>query len=569
LALDWDAGHVYLVAASLGKSGVTIERALAWPEELPPGPGNADAFGQRVRDHLKEAGVGAAPLLIAASRDRLVLKEVRYPAVPAHEEPGVVRFQAVKELTDAADDVVIDYQASEVPEPSGERRALAVALRRELLQAYQTMAKAAGLKLAAITPRSYGILTALRRNAAQPPEPGTAFAALTIGDKAGEFAVARGDNLVFARALSGQALASDAALTGEIRRNLAVYAGQAGQYPVQALYIAESEGLSIGVGDRIRDKLTVPVHRFDPLAGLEPPAGSSVGSFAGAAGLLHLYSRSRELPINFVKPREPKPPADPNRRMYVLAASVVGLLILGGAAVAYGKLSAKDKVIRELTKDKTDYEQQLSLLDTANLRIKAVDAWLDSGVVVLDEFYNLAARFPDPTPIQLTKFDLRPVRQVASTVPGVKEKERDKNAPVVEVKIEGLTTAQPTSRSLLQSALASDQHIKLTGTPKTSAAPQSMTGGGGGGRGGGGPGGGGGGRGGGGGGRGGQNFTQQWSMAYTVTKRPPEEYLKQKLPASVLVPPRQNRNQRGGPGMGDGNDWFNGLMGGGMGGQVP
>jgi hypothetical protein len=190
---------------------------------------------------------------------------------------------------------------------------------------------------------------------------------------------------------------------------------------------------------------------------------------------------------------------------------------------------------------------------------------MDSGVVVLDEFYNLATRFPDPTPIQLTKFDLRPVRQVASTVPGVKEKERDKNAPVVEVKLEGLTTASPTSRSALQTALASDHFIKMTGTPKTAPAPATASGGGGGGggRGGGGnnPGGGRGGRG------GGQNFTQTWTMAYTVTKRPPEEYLKQKLPASVLVPPRQNRNQRGGPGQGA--DVFFGDFGFGGGGQVP
>ena len=122
-------------------------------------------------------------------------------------------------------------------------------------------------------------------------------------------------------ALSGPALASDTALLGEIRRNLAVYAGQATQHPVRALYVAEAESLTLGVGDRIRDTLAIPVHRFDPLAGLEPPPGATAGSFTGAAGMFHLYGRSRVLPVNFVKPREPKPPRDPNRRVYALAAN--------------------------------------------------------------------------------------------------------------------------------------------------------------------------------------------------------------------------------------------------------
>ena len=42
--------------------------------------------------------------------------------VPAHEEPAIVRFQAVKELSDAADDVVLDY-APLGTTSTGEKRA--------------------------------------------------------------------------------------------------------------------------------------------------------------------------------------------------------------------------------------------------------------------------------------------------------------------------------------------------------------------------------------------------------------------------------------------------------------
>src|SRR5439155_15118662 len=110
------------------------------------------------------------------------------------------------------------------------------------------------------------------RTANPAPEPGTAFAVLTVGERGGEFAVARGDSLVLVRPLAGPALASDTALLGEIKRNLAVYAGQAPQHPVRALYVAEATGPTLGVGDRLRDTLAIPVFRFDPLAGLQPPA---------------------------------------------------------------------------------------------------------------------------------------------------------------------------------------------------------------------------------------------------------------------------------------------------------
>src|SRR5262249_56370006 len=129
-------------------------------------------------------------------------------------------------------------------------------------------------------------------------------AVLTAGEQGGEFLVVRGGRLVFVRSMTGPALASDAALISEIRRNLAVYSGQSPQHPVRALYVTESTGPTRSVGDRLRETLAIPVIAFDPLTALEQPFSGSPGAFAGVAGLIRLAAGT-SLPINFVQPRPP------------------------------------------------------------------------------------------------------------------------------------------------------------------------------------------------------------------------------------------------------------------------
>jgi hypothetical protein len=437
LALDWDAGHVHLLAATASKGGqFRIDRALSWPEEQPPTAATAETFGQRLKEQLREAGVAAAPLLVALGRDRVVLKEVRFPAVPPHEEPGIVRFQAVKELTDPADEVTIDYQSAEAPEPSGERKALAVAVRKDVIATYRAIATAAGLKVVAASPRAFGAIACLLKTAEPAPEAGTAFAVVTAGEKGGEFAVARGEALAFARPIAGPALSSDAALLGEIRRNLAVYAGQAPQHPVRALYTAEGAAATGSVSDRLRDTLAIPVFRFDPLAGLEPPAGSTAGSFAGLAGLVYLYGRGKELPINFVKPREPKPPADPNRKLLTYAAVAAVLLLLVGGVGGYSLVAAKQKEVDRLVRAQGELDADLTKLDTDERRIAAVDQWQKSEIIWLDELYDLTARFPDVNRLRVTELQAEPIPLPAPT-PG---RPMDPDKAVAAVKLKGVTT---------------------------------------------------------------------------------------------------------------------------------
>ena len=524
LALDWDAGQIHLLAATQIKGGVKFDRALSWTEELPPTAATAPGIGQRLKEHLKEAGISPAPLVVAIGRDRVILKEVRYPAVPAHEEPGVVRFQAVKELTDPADEVTIDYQAGDAPEPSGERKALAVAIRKDVLAAYRAIATAAGVKVVAAAPRAFGVIACLQRTANPAPDPGTAFAVLTAGEKGGEFAVARGDFLAFARPLAGTALASDAALLGEIRRNLAVYAGQAPQHPIRALYVAEGDSGTLGIGDRLRDTLAIPVLRFDPLGGEQAPAGATAGSFAGIAGLLQLKGRGKGLPINFVKPREPKPPADPNRRLWTRVAVAAGVLLLIGGGLGYMQVAKLDAQVKDRQTTKNDLDSRLQMLDQDERRIAAVDQWQKSEIVWLDEFYNLTARFPEVRNLRLTEFTAEPL-PLPVAQPG---KPIDPAKPVALVKLKGLNGDDAPLRTL-KAALDTDaaRVNPLQTGPNAMGTRRSQ-------------------------------FTKQWSETYQLVHDTPIH-----KPFEAATPERgRNRGRgRGGPDMGA--DLFNMFLNGG------
>jgi hypothetical protein len=413
LAIDADAHGLILAVGSAARGSLNIDRLIAATDLIQPlSPATAPLIGERLKQLLKDGKLGTPPALVAIGRDRVILKDVKHPPVPPADEPGVVRFQALKELGEGADDGIIDYTPMEAA--GNERKAAVAFLRRDMAAAVRTVCEIAGLKIQAMTPRPHAAVAVLNDAATNgrvpPPDPVDGpVAVVLITEAGGEFTVCRNGAMTFSRAIPAGAVASEGALLAELRRNLAVVAGQAGE-DVQAIYLAEAEQGAAGWSARLRAELGVPVYAMDPLAGIaqgEPIPAPLHGRFLGPVGLLLARGATGPLPINFATPRQPRRTAEttPQKKrmmMAALAAAVLfGALALGG----YFLNEAAEAKVRSLRKQITEVEELTKQGELVAKRLAAVEEFRGREVVWLDELYDQAEMVPDGKKMKLVNWE--------------------------------------------------------------------------------------------------------------------------------------------------------------------
>jgi Tfp pilus assembly PilM family ATPase len=407
LAIDWDHDQLRIVAVGASRRGVAVEKTLTWPlgEELTAA--NGEAHGRKLRDALKAAGIAPAPVVACVGRERVVVKELRYPPVPAAEEPALVRFQAAKELSDLPDDVIIDYAPLSPPGQPGERQALAVALRKSAALGWQALARGLGVKLLALTPRPQALVGAVARAQDQgQASAGETIAVVAVGGKWAELAIIHQGRMLFARSL-----AVGAGLAGDVKRSLSLFATSSAVGAPSALLVTGRVGSDIE--QKLRDTAGVPVQALETLSKQESPLDTERGALSAAIGAAHLWARNESLPINFAAPKQPKATANSGRQTKLVAAAAAIILVVAAFVVGNRVLAGKRATIAELTERKTDLEAAYGRLGQVKLDVDALREWEDTTIPWLDELHDLAARFPFQIGFRVKELSAQPIKRTA------------------------------------------------------------------------------------------------------------------------------------------------------------
>jgi len=402
------------MAAELGRQGAEFVQAAVWRPQEELSKLTAESLGRQLQEFLKTSGLSAAPLLISIGRNQVVLKEIGYPAVPTSEEPGLVRFQATKDLTDASEDVVLDYSTLTEPAALGERRALAVILRRDILNSLRQLCQTANVRLLGIVPRPFGMagfLELARQRGADLPaaeSPTQSAAVVLVGQRWAEVSILQGSKLFFCRSLG-----VGPTLPAEIRRCLALYTNQAnGVFPrsaPEAVYVAMSGEAPISLRS-LHDTLGVPVYdlRFlnEHERGTVPEQNQS--ALESGFGLLHAWSHKR-VPVDLANPKEPAPVVDMSRRRLVMRAAVAAILLVvfwfGGQIL----LGRQQTALESLNADRQLIEERFKAQEQDRKDLEAMKDWDKGAISWIDEFYDLAARFPRDASFRLTKIQIDPI----------------------------------------------------------------------------------------------------------------------------------------------------------------
>lgn len=386
LALEWEQNRCQVVVGQGSRSGTQVEGQQTWPVTEPLTKANGEALGKRFREFLQTARLSAAPLLVGVSRDRVVLKELRHPPVPAADEPALVRFQTFKELTESPEEVVFDYCPVPSSEPGGQGRALVVLMRREVLEGFQAFARGAGLKLLGVMPRPFVFGSVV-------PEKSGTTAVLHLADKWAELGVVQNGRLVFARSL-----ARSESLAGEVKRALTVLSGQPGSLAPDmpgTLYLRGDEPPA-NLKQALGESTGLPVESL-------PEKGGTAGA------LISSWSKSGGWPVNFLKPRGSEVDTGGPRRRKILLAAVAAVLLLGTLFAGNRLLAGKKSEIARLQDEGQAIENQLQGLAQDGRDLQALKEWEQLRVPWLDELYDLTARFPHQIGLRVTRLNLEPI----------------------------------------------------------------------------------------------------------------------------------------------------------------
>jgi Tfp pilus assembly PilM family ATPase len=403
IAIDWDPQQLRVLECESRGSRVLLHKltTLALGDaDAAESDSNRAAIGQALAGH--DAGTRVIGLV---GRTLAVLRDLRVPAGPPEELPGMVRFQAMRELSFQAEQAAIDYEVIGVDD-DGQQRVILAALQQDVVDRYAQAVAGARLKLERLGLRPYATWRSCRT--AIPSGAGPVLVVSLAGESL-ELTVASGESVLFSRATllrgaSESAAASDPAalLVSEVRRTLAAFANQMPGIEVKRVIFPACPGEHEPLTDALAANLAIPVDRLDPFSTVElarglrtrsPEEAGLSGAFVAAIGAA--LAADETWPIDFLNPKKPAVERDRRKPRALVAAAAAAIVLVSGFAAARYHLWRGDAEIQRLTNEQAKLKQQVAVAAEEVQKQQAIQAWAQAEINSLAELRRLTEQFPD------------------------------------------------------------------------------------------------------------------------------------------------------------------------------
>jgi len=432
VAVDWDTRTLRIVHAVLGKRGVKIDRLLSAAISPDLDLAVPEQLGRHIRRVLDQEGIHTKHATIDIPRDQAILKTLSLPSLPSDELAGMVGIQIAKELPFPASEAVIDFAVPPFAASATTSDVLVAAVRREVVQQYESTFEVAGLKLDRVGLRPYANTVAVCELLKHALPERVMF--IDVRPSLTEIDVIHNGSLTFSRAASvmihqgareqgehprfsivreGGSGEAHAAMTldtveplrlgdtesmihslmVEVTRSIEAYRANDAGATIDHAVIAGDLGVEEMLAEAVQKRLGITTELYNPAAsfGWEPDEGAGASAFASTLGLVVGHSYDQALHFDFLHPKKRVSQTQERLKKAPLVAAVAVLFVAAGG-IAFAKFTAPDRKalariessIQELEGRRADNKKFLDVMD----RIREFDGeqhvWVD---VLYDVFY--------------------------------------------------------------------------------------------------------------------------------------------------------------------------------------
>lgn len=413
LAIEWTNKQLRVVEGQAAGESVRLNTAfeLDIPEAIDAG--NPEALGLFIRTKLSEGGIKEKRAVSCIDRRSVVLKVISVANIAEAEIPGVVRFQAMRDLTLPIEETIVDYLRTGALSDIEEPQAVLAVVRTEIVSNHEAVFRAAGLKLEGIWPASLAhVRAAITASPTMITHVGEEhFLIVPHGDSV-ELSLLRGTQfLTSASRPVARAQADTPAsepLLQTIKRLQASLSGQYSDLKVQSVLFAGEES-DAELTQALREQFGVEIVYFDPLRTLanRDIVSAERGAFAGVVGSLVVADRPADQKINFLTPKKPVRQID---RRWILAGAAVAS-VLAAAFFLFQRQWEQLRVLEDDIQAAKDRQRvvkkELETLKSSREQLEAVTAWGENQVVWLDVLHDLWTRMPKSSELFLNNISLR------------------------------------------------------------------------------------------------------------------------------------------------------------------